>query len=274
MNYKPLNNGLKSIYQEYDTFIIDLWGVIHNGIALNKAAIEVLEELDSSKKEYYLISNAPRPKASVGKFLKKLHLNEKFFNHIYTSGDAALGALKYKKFGKNFFHIGPERDFDLFSNFEEDNVKKIELADYFLCTGLFEEYEDDLDFYKFFFSKHTHKKLICTNPDLIVHRGEKEEYCAGSIAKIFKDMGGEVIYYGKPYPAIYNDCIKDKKRVLAIGDNLNTDIKGANVMKFDSLFILNGVHRDYFSRDDVSNLDSLLKKLNLKINYYQFQLKW
>ena len=274
MDHKALNNGLRSIYKEYDVIVIDLWGVIHNGVALNASAVEVLNELENRKKEYYLISNAPRPRSSVGIFLKQLNLNEKFFPHIYTSGDAALEALKSKKFGEKFFHIGPSRDFDLFNDFKNDKVEDIELANYFLCTGLFEENDQNLEFYKNFFINCNKKKLVCTNPDLIVHRGEKKEYCAGSVAKIFKEMEGEVIYYGKPYPEIYNNCIKNKKKVLAIGDNLNTDIKGANNMKYDSLFILNGVHRDYFSSKDTSNLNQLLKKFNLNVNYHQFELEW
>ena len=274
MIYKELNKGLRSIYKEYDVIVIDLWGVIHNGITLNDPAVEVLNELEIKKKEYYLISNAPRPKSSVSIFLKNLNLNKKFFSHIYTSGDAALEALKSRKFGKKFFHIGPSRDFDLFNNFKNDKVEDVKLANYFLCTGLFEKEDKNLGFYKDFFNNHNNIKLVCTNPDLIVHRGQKEEYCAGSVAKIFEEMGGDVIYYGKPYPEIYNNCIKDKKKVLAIGDNLNTDIKGANTMKYDSLFILNGVHRDHFSFNSSSNLNQLLKKFNLNINYFQFELQW
>ena len=274
MQFKHLETGLKSIFNDYDTFVIDLWGVIHNGIKLHQSAIEVLRNLKKNNKEFFLISNAPRPRNSVAKFLKKLDLEDKYFDHIYTSGDASLEALKLKKFGNKFFHIGPPKDFDLFKNFQVNKTNIIEESEYLLCTGLFDFEENNLNYYSKFLKKYVDKKLICTNPDLIVHRGSKEEYCAGSVAKIFQNIGGSVIYYGKPYPDIYKNCIKDKKKVLAIGDNLNTDIKGANLMNYHSLFILNGVHKNEFTSKKEINLDKILKKYNLHINYFQNQLAW
>ena len=274
MNYLHLKEGLKSIFQSYEVFIIDLWGVIHNGIILHESSIEVLENLNKYNKQFFLVSNAPRPKKSVSKFLKKLHMDTKYFKHIFTSGDAALEALKLRKFGSKFFHMGPPRDFDLFLKFNKDQVKEIQKSDYILCTGLFEKHSNNLNYYKLFLKKYIDKKMICTNPDLVVHRGNKEEYCAGSIAKIFENIGGTVIYYGKPYPEIYNQCVINNKKVLAIGDNLNTDIKGANLMNFDSLFILNGIHKKLFTLNSNQKLKETLKKFNLNINYYQKQLKW
>ena len=97
-----------------------------------------------------------------------------------------------------------------------------------MCTGLFEEQSENLNYYRKLFKEQTNKKMICTNPDLIVDRGDKRELCAGSVALVFEKMGGEVLYYGKPFPEVYNQSIdNNKKRVLSIGDNLNTDIKGA-----------------------------------------------
>ncbi len=212
MNCLHLKKGLKTIFQLYDLFIIDLWGVMHNGIYLHKSSMEVLKNLKKNKKEFFLMSNAPRPKKSVGKFLTKLHMESKYIKHVYTSGEAALEALRAKKFGSKFFHLGPERDFDLFREFKEDKVKDIKKSQYILCTGLFDEYGNNLNFYKSFLKKYINKKMVCTNPDLIVHRGTEEEYCAGSIAKLFLNMGGDVVYYGKPYPEIYNNCIKGKKK--------------------------------------------------------------
>ena len=113
---------------------------------------------------------------------------------------------------------------------------------------------------------------MCTNPDLVVHRGNVEELCAGSIAKIFESIGGEVIYYGKPYKEIYRMCFNQSEKVLAIGDNLRTDIKGANNLDIDSLFIYSGVHRNELGTS--SELSGLLKKYNVKTNYFQKELKW
>ena len=116
--------------------------------------------------------------------------------------------------------------------------------------------------------------MVCTNPDLIVHRGVKKEYCAGSLAAIFEELGGEVVYFGKPYPEIYNFCIKKSKTILAIGDNIRTDIRGANAMKFDSLFITNGIHKKEFSNLPTEKYDKVLEKYKTKTNYYQERLSW
>ena len=137
---------------------------------------------------------------------------------------------------------------------------------------MFENNEVDLNYYKELLKDHTSKKLICTNPDLTVHRGDIEEYCAGSIAKIFESIGGETIYFGKPYKEIYKMCFSEEEKVLAIGDNLNTDIKGANNMKIDSIFISNGVHRSEFKQE--TELTDLSNKYKVKFDYYQSELIW
>ena len=120
--------------------------------------------------------------------------------------------------------------------------------------------------------KHISKKLVCTNPDLTVHRGNIEELCAGSIAKIFEDLGGEVVYFGKPHKEVYNMCFNSNEKVLAIGDNLRTDIKGANNLKIDCIFISDGVHRNEFK--DTLDLNDLLTKYKVKANFFQRELKW
>jgi ribonucleotide monophosphatase NagD (HAD superfamily) len=114
--------------------------------------------------------------------------------------------------------------------------------------------------------------MICTNPDLIVDRGNKRELCAGSVALVFKEMGGEVIYFGKPFPEVYNQSINNKeKRILSIGDNLNTDIKGANFLNYDSLLISNGVHKDEIKKEGI---DIVSKKYEVVVNFIQTELKW
>ena len=263
--------GIKSIVNRYDLFFIDLWGVVHNGIELYENSLDVLDKLTAANKNFILLTNAPRPNVTVIKFLKKLGL-KKYFENVYTSGEAAHKYLIKELGTKNFFHIGPPKDFDLFKNIEKNNVSKIEDADYFLCTGLFEDQENDLNYYKNLLTSHISKKMICTNPDLIVDRGEKREYCAGSVAKSFEEIKGEVIYFGKPHPPVYNLSTKIKnKNVLCIGDNLNTDIKGANIQNFDSLLITNGIHKKEILDTD---LKEVLKKYEATVNYIQKNLKW
>ncbi len=264
-------NHLSEIYNSYDTFIIDLWGVMHNGIKLNKGAVEVVEKLNEYKKKIVFLSNAPRPSKQVINFLKKMKLNEKFLNNVLTSGEAAIKSLKANKFGKNFFHLGPKRDQSLFEN-SKKNKTSIEDCDFILCTGLLEEYEKDLKYYNDFLAEHTSKKFVCTNPDLVVHRGNISEHCAGAVAEIFKSLGGEVIYFGKPYKEIYEIFLRENEKTLAIGDNLKTDIKGANNLNIDSLFITSGIHKAEIKHD--KELNNLLKTYNVKTKYFQDELNW
>ena len=266
------NEGLKSIVNNYDLFYIDLWGVVHNGISLHQGAIEVLSNLDNLKKNYILLTNAPRPNETVKVFLKKLKMNSQQINHVYTSGQAALNYLSKNLINKSFYHIGPPRDFDLFINFKNKKIENINECEYILCTGLFDDKSEDLNYYKDLFEKNLNKIMVCTNPDLIVDRGEKREFCAGSVAMVFEKMGGKVIYFGKPYPEVYNQAFNNAdKKILCIGDNLNTDIKGANLLNFDSLIISNGIHRSEIENEGI---DKVSKSYESIPNYIQSNLEW
>ena len=264
-------NHLAEIYKNYDTYIIDLWGVIHNGIKLNSNAIEAVKNLIQGKKRVVFLSNAPRPSKEVKKFLNQINMEDRYLKNILTSGEAAKQAIQGHKYGKFFYHLGPKRDDSLFFEIKENNTS-LEKCNFILCTGLFDNHSDDLNYYKELLKNHIDKKLICTNPDLTVHRGEVEEYCAGSIASLFESMNGKVIYFGKPYKEIYSMCFGEKEKTIAIGDNLNTDIRGANNMNIDSIFISNGVHRNEFKNE--SELLSLSSRYKVKANYYQSQLVW
>jgi HAD superfamily hydrolase (TIGR01459 family) len=268
-----LINGLSQVQSKYDAFFIDIWGVIHDGIKLYSGAVEVLENLNKLNKRFVLMSNAPRPSKTVEKFLLNLKLNKIFAKNVFTSGEAALKSLQKNLYGKNFYHLGPDRDYDLFKGLEK-NRKNLEDSDFILCTGLFDNQKDSLEYYKDLLEKYVQLKMVCTNPDLEVHRGSQKEYCAGAIAEIFKQLGGKVIYFGKPYVEIYKFCIKANEKVLIIGDNIRTDIKGANNMKLDSLFITNGIHKEEFLNLQLQNYDKILKKYDVKTNYYQERLTW
>src|SRR5210317_503824 len=216
--------GLRSIVENYDLFYIDLWGVVHNGIKLHQEAIKVLNELEFKGKEYVLLTNAPRPNRAVKAFLKNMNLEEKIRNHVFSSGEASLNYLKNNFSSKKFYHIGPPRDFDLFREFEKDKSQSIENCDYLLCTGLFEKYDEDLNYYKDLFEKNINKQINNKN-----------------------------------------------KKVLCIGDNLNTDIKGANLLNYDSLLISNGVHKKEIEKN---GLDIVSKNYEAICNFTQSELKW
>ena len=160
----------------------------------------------------------------------------------------------------------------MFIDFKKNKTKEITKSDYLLCTGLFDDFDKDLNYYKELLINFTSKKMICTNPDLIVDRGRKREYCAGSVAMVFENLGGHVVYFGKPHSEVYNQSIEeDKKKIIAIGDNLRTDIRGANNMNYDSLFITDGIHKKEIQKEGI---DNVLKKYNVKTTYYQSALKW
>jgi HAD superfamily hydrolase (TIGR01459 family) len=265
-------DGLRSIADNYDLFYIDLWGVIHNGIKLHDEAVLTLKKILEIKKEFVLLTNAPRPNETVKIFLEKMGMEKNLRNHVFTSGEASLNYLKKFHLTEIFFHVGPPRDFDLFNNFKNNQSTDLNNSQYLLCTGLFDDHDKDLNYYKELFENHTQKKMICTNPDLIVDRGNIRELCAGSVAVVFEKMGGEVIYFGKPYSEIYNQSIDNtNKKILSIGDNLNTDIKGANLLNYDSLLISNGVHKNEIID---KGIEEISKQYEIIVNYMQSDLKW
>ena len=266
------SDGLSSIVHNYDLFYIDLWGVVHNGIKLYEGAISTLKELKKNNKDLVLLTNAPRPNETVKNFLEKMGMEEELRNHVFTSGEAALNYLKKSYLSKKFFHIGPPRDFDLFNPFKKNKSSDLAESEYLLCTGLFDNHNKDLNYYRTLLETHTHKEMICTNPDLIVDRGNVRELCAGSVAMVFEKMGGKVVYFGKPYAEVYNQSIDNfKKRTLAIGDNLNTDIKGANLLNYDSLLISNGIHKlEIFNK----GILEVSKEYETIVNYTQSDLRW
>jgi HAD superfamily hydrolase (TIGR01459 family) len=249
-----------------------LWGVVHNGVELHEKAIITLNKLLELNKKFVLLTNAPRPIDTVKIILEKMGMDKKLRNHVFTSGEASLSYLSKKHNFQKFYHIGPPRDFDLFRDFKNYKSNKINDSEYLLCTGLFDEHDKDLNFYKDLLEGYENKKMICTNPDLIVDKGNRRELCAGSVAMVFEKMGGEVIYFGKPYPEIYNQSIDNKdKKILSIGDNLNTDIKGANLLNYDSLLISNGVHKDEIKDNGIEKIS---KKYESIVNFMQSDLTW
>ena len=264
--------GLRSIADKYELFYVDIWGVVHNGINVHQNAISAIKEILKLKKDIVLLTNAPRPNKNVRDFCEKLGMDKTLSRYVFTSGEAAIKYLKKNLYSDKFFHVGPPRDFDLFEDFKKNRTSDINDAAYLLCTGLFDEQKTDLNYYKDILESSISKKMICTNPDLVVDKGEKRELCAGSVAIVFEKMGGNVIYFGKPYPEVYNQSIDNtNKKTLSIGDNLNTDIKGANFLNFDSLIISNGIHKNEIKE---KGIEATAKSYETICNYIQSDLKW
>ena len=286
-NYLPEElKKFKSISNMYDVYFVDLWGVIHNGISLFENAITVLDELKKQQKNVVLISNAPRSSDTVKQFLKKLKFDLELFDLLVTSGDVTKNYI-HKNQKKIFYHLGPVKDNDLFkgiNNISSDINKTQEI----ICTGLVDEIGHNISDYENLFKNWIlkEKTFVCANPDEEVSRGNNIEFCAGALAKYYKKLGGTVLYFGKPYEEIYKyaklniekktGLIIEKKRILAIGDNLKTDIHGAQNFNIDSLLILNGIYKDFF-RDNNLNFDKLLKSNemeSLRIKKFQQELNW
>jgi HAD superfamily hydrolase (TIGR01459 family) len=280
--------GISEISDKYDVYFVDLWGVVHNGVQCYPEALKVLEKLKEQNKKIVLISNAPRPSAVVKAFLETIGLQSSCYDFLVSSGDITREYISLNSSKKKFYHLGPTRDIDLFKDLNVALTSKEE-CDEIICTGLVSDEEEKLQDYKFLLDFFLNKKipLICANPDEVVARGEKIVFCAGALANQYKQEGGMVRYFGKPYSDIYsfalkkiraNKDFKDKKEIntLVIGDNIKTDIKGANLFNLDSVLILNGIYKDFF-RDDTINFDQLKDSVNLKdvkINYFQEELAW
>ena len=280
--------GISEISDKFDVYFIDLWGVIHNGVQCYPEALKVLEKLKEQNKKIVLISNAPRPSAVVKVFLETIGLESSCYDFLVTSGDITREYISLNSSKKNFYHLGPTRDIDLFKDLNVALTSKEE-CDEIICTGLVSDEEEKLQDYKILLDFFLNKKipLICANPDEVVARGEKIVFCAGALANQYKQEGGMVRYFGKPYSDIYSFALKkvrahkdfkDKKEIntLVIGDNIKTDIKGANLFNLDSVLILNGIYKDFF-RDGTINFDQLKDSVNLKdvkINYFQEELAW
>ena len=278
--------NFRNISDQYNIYLVDLWGVIHDGVKLFDNAIYDLKKLKNENKKVVLISNAPRTNETVKKFLLKLNFELCLIDLLVTSGDVTRNYI-LENSNKKFYHLGPSKDDDLFNSIKNITKNFID-SDEVVCTGLVDKIGQDISDYQNLFVELINKEkvFICANPDEVVSRGDKIEFCAGALAKYFKKLGGKVKYFGKPFVDIYNyaedqinqkfGSITEKNKILAIGDNLKTDISGAQNYEIDSLLILNGIYKDFF-RNNYFNFDKLLKSNeveSLRINKFQQELKW
>ena len=251
------------ISHNYKLLICDLWGCLHNGQFSFMEALKTLNRFRKEGGRVVLVTNAPRPKYLVEKQILKLGINKTHYDALLTSGELTSEFIASKYINKiRVFHIGNSGYHSVFENTKNYNPSiKIELvtleeADLIVCTEPFNPKEDTIGNYKDILSYGIKKSLpfICSNPDLVVDVGEARELCAGSIASFYEELGGKATYLGKPYKEIYqkvyhffNKSIKVKKsQTLCIGDGINTDIKGAELEKLDSLLVIGGLLKSKF----------------------------
>jgi HAD superfamily hydrolase (TIGR01459 family) len=251
---------LAEIADDYDVIFCDVWGVVHNGVAAFPPASEALVSFRRRGGTVVLITNAPRPQAPIRRQMLRLGVSPDAFDDVTTSGEVTVNMIA-ERIDQPVLHIGPPRDLSLFEAAGEMAGRpplrvQLEEASYAVCTGLRDDRIETPSDYEPELRAVVARgfPMICANPDLVIHRGDALVYCAGSLAVRFEAVGGSVVYAGKPHPAIYRLALAlaekarggpvDPRRVLAVGDNMKTDIVGAGRMGIDALFVTHGVHRD------------------------------
>ncbi|MEP1443113.1 MAG: TIGR01459 family HAD-type hydrolase [Hyphomicrobiales bacterium] len=249
----PLANGLSSLVEDYDLVLCDVWGVIHNGISVFNAAPDALAKFRQTEgKHVILLTNAPRPAWWIKRQLDGLGMRADAYDDIVTSGDVTRLDILNRK-AQKVYPLGPEKDLNFYDDLPIDLVdaKDAELVS---VTGLIDDSTETPDDYHEMLDDFLKRGLpmICANPDIVVELGDKLIYCGGALAQKYKQMGGEALYFGKPHAPIYQRALErgaelfdgdlDKKRVLAVGDGIATDVKGANDNGLDCLFVTAGIH--------------------------------
>ena len=272
--------GLSEIAREYDALICDVWGVVHNGANADLLACDALRIFRQKHGRVVLLSNAPRPVSDLKLQFARFGVPEDCYDAIVTSGAAAREALARKTaIGRlKMFHLGPERDRGVFDGLAVD-MAPLENAEIVLCTGLFDDdVETPADYRALFGSmKSRGLAMLCANPDLVVQRGGRLVYCAGALAEEYERIGGQVTYYGKPHLPIYDfvtTAARGAKRLLAIGDGLATDVKGANAAGFDALFIADGIHGEDIEPFTETHLVELLDRYGVHARAAMRTLVW
>jgi len=250
----PLIPKFSSLAPDYDVVLSDIWGVIHNGMAAHPHACDALMRMRARRGVVILVTNAPRPSDVVARQLERLHVPRETYDAIVSSGDVTRSVIEERR-GQTLYHLGPERDRSIFSGLNVQFAPP-ETADYVVCSGLEDDEVETPDDYRVRLESMLARRLfmVCGNPDVVVERGSTLVYCAGAIADLYANMGGEVLYAGKPYRPIYDMALAKAEsaagrkvalsRVLAVGDSVRTDLKGARTAGVDFLFVTSGIHAE------------------------------
>jgi HAD superfamily hydrolase (TIGR01459 family) len=278
----PLITGLSEIAPGYAAAICDVWGVLHNGKRMFAPAIDAMRRFRAVHGPVVLVSNAPRPPEGVIALFDRLAIPHDFYDAIVTSGGEAREDLIRRTAGGKrlkLFYLGPPRDHPLFQGLNVELAQATE-AELVLCTGFYDDETETPDDYRDLLETFRLRGLafLCANPDIVVQRGDKLIYCAGAIARLYEEMGGEVTYYGKPYEPIFVAAKRElhkhgaAERPLVIGDGLETDIIGANRVNIDALFIVGGIHGALI--DDPSGIAKLLSESGARAKAIMPALAW
>jgi HAD superfamily hydrolase (TIGR01459 family) len=276
--------SLRELVGGVDVVLSDIWGVVHNGLESFPEACEALHSFRSQGGTVILITNAPRPADSVQRQLRKLGVADETYDAIVSSGDLARLYVADHP-GRKIFWLGPERDSSIHRGLDA-SLAPLEEADYIVCTGLYDDETESAEDYRGMMLQARERKLplVCANPDIVVERGDRLIYCAGAIAELYRELGGEVIFYGKPHRPIYERAMAlagerqghkiERKKVLAIGDSVRTDLTGAREFGIDCLFVTRGIHSEEFEGLDQLDPASVMELFGHPPKALIRELKW
>lgn len=252
---------LRDLTPGVDVILSDVWGVIHDGVHRFQDACKALQSFREQGGTVIMITNAPRPAESVQRQLRKMGISDETYDAIVSSGDLTRNYVA-SHLDQSVFVIGPERDNPMFRGLDV-KLTPLENADYIVCTGPFNDEVETEEDYRAMMEEARGRNLtfVCANPDIVVERGDRLITCAGAIAELYRSLGGNVIFYGKPHRPIYDralDLAADKRgrptstsRILAIGDSVRTDLIGANTVGLECLFMTRGIHSADFEGLDI-----------------------
>jgi HAD superfamily hydrolase (TIGR01459 family) len=251
---------LRDVVGGVEVVLSDIWGVVHNGLESFPDACAALHTYRQQGGVVILITNAPRPADSVQRQLRKLGVADETYDAIVSSGDLTRHFVADHP-GKKLYWMGPDRDSSIHRGLAPV-MSELDNADYIICTGLFDDETESAEDYRPMLTKALARKvpLICANPDIVVERGDRLIYCAGAIAELYRELGGEVVFYGKPHRPIYERAMAlaaerrgrpaELNHVLAIGDSVRTDLTGALNFGIECLFVTRGIHSGEFAGID------------------------
>jgi HAD superfamily hydrolase (TIGR01459 family) len=253
MSPRPIA-GLSEIADRFDGFILDLWGVIHDGQTPYPPAPDTLRKLTAAGKKTLLLSNAPRRAHALVTTMNGMGILRDSYGEVLSSGEATRDALIarddpfFAALGNRAFHLGPERDRTVFEDTGVEIVDDVAKATFVVNTGPYDLSDplEKADPILIAARKHN-LPMVCANPDIVVIRAGERVVCAGAMAKRYEGMGGRAAYRGKPDPVIYELAIKqlgiaDRSRVAVVGDALETDIKGAASVGVPAVWCTGGIH--------------------------------
>jgi HAD superfamily hydrolase (TIGR01459 family) len=275
-----LLNGLSDIAAQYDAMVCDLWGVVHNGARVHDEAARALTRFRAERGPVVLLTNAPRVPAMVQRQLEGFGVPPECYDVIVSSGGAVRADIAARAAGKrlHLYYIGTRNEHSLYEGLDIE-LAGLEDADVVLAAGLRDDLKevpaDYADELKTLAARGL--TMLCANPDIVVHRGEILCWCAGSLARDYEKLGGQVVYYGKPHAPVYDLALAatgGARRVLAIGDAVHTDLAGANRRGLDALFITGGIHAKDVEPHTAAHLTEFLAARGGHAEAAMAALKW